>query len=94
MGVDWYACSNCNETYPDCSYYFTCSACERNFCSDKCGGREVTEPSDKKWEEGTSCVFCRGDVVDDSELVVFLLGRLNMTRDEAIELWKAQDEAP
>lgn len=90
MGVDWYACAGCNETYPDCSYYFTCSDCERGYCSDGCGGREVTKEADQKYKEETSCIFCRGDVVDDAEMVAFLLGRLDMTRDEAIALWKAQ----
>lgn len=25
MGVDWYTCANCRETYPDCGYCWTCT---------------------------------------------------------------------
>lgn len=39
MGVDFYPCSNCGETYCDCGYYVTCE-CGRDWCSDECANED------------------------------------------------------
>jgi hypothetical protein len=90
MGVDYYTCQNCGQTYADCSYYFTCTNCESGFCSDKCGGRKVEKASasGKYWDDETSCVLCREEVIPDSDMVNFLLNRLGMTRTQAEELYR------
>lgn len=40
MGVDFYPCSNCGDTYCDCGDYITCNedagGCGRDWCSDDC----------------------------------------------------------
>jgi len=28
MGVDWYPCTNCGETFPDAGVYYTCTKCD------------------------------------------------------------------
>jgi hypothetical protein len=83
MGVDFYACQNCGETYPDCGDYFTCSTCESSFCSDECGGCQVAD------DDTTSCVLCRVEVILDSDLLDFLLKGHNLTRSEAEALYRA-----
>lgn len=91
MGVDFYACQNCGETYCDCGYYFTCS-CEAMFCSDRCGGKKVEKGSESGnyWDDITSCVLCRVEVIPDIDLLNFLLKRHNLTRSEAEALYRSE----
>lgn len=93
MGVDFYTCSSCERTFPDCSYYFTCTGCEMNFCSDKCGGREETNEDDDlpRYERETSCVLCRKDEATDNQLLYFLLKKYNLTYDQIMEMYRKED---
>ena len=34
MGVDYYLCVQCQETFPDCDEYTTCYSCEHDLCSN------------------------------------------------------------
>jgi hypothetical protein len=89
MGVDYYTCQNCERNFPDCSYHFTCSGCEVMFCSDECGGRAVEEKSERgKWDDLTSCVLCRMETATSDGLLNFLLKHFNLTRDQAMELYR------
>lgn len=82
MGVDWYTCSNCTETYPDCGYYFRCTGCEMSFCTDKCGGKKVIEQVDDEYgEQLTSCILCRNEDATESELYHYALRRLSMDHE-------------
>lgn len=36
MGVDYYACNNCGETFSDCGHYITCESCGTRWCSYEC----------------------------------------------------------
>lgn len=93
MGVDYYSCQNCQETYPDCGDYFTCTGCESNFCSTQCGGRKVEAASTRgSWDDKTSCVLCRKEVITDSDMVIFLLRRLGITRLHAEEIFRDEDK--
>ncbi|MGL4453721.1 MAG: hypothetical protein ACRCX8_06775 [Sarcina sp.] len=42
MGVDFYPCSYCGETYCDCGEYVTCNeeagGCGRDWCGNECAG--------------------------------------------------------
>lgn len=40
MGVDYYSCHNCEETFPDCGYYVTCQSCFTHWCSEECAAEE------------------------------------------------------
>lgn len=67
MGVDFYTCANCKDTFPDCGSYFRCE-CGEVFCSTKCGQRDDGEPEDETiedWEECITCMFCRFENVPD-----------------------------
>jgi hypothetical protein len=98
MGVDFYTCENCGRTFPDCGPYFSCYSCSARFCSNECGVKQVEddesegEPEDGRWkEEITTCIFCRKESVTDRDLMLFLLKKLALSYDEAVELYKKED---
>lgn len=35
MGVDWYSCKSCEDTFCDCGDYVSCE-CGEHWCSDEC----------------------------------------------------------
>lgn len=93
MGVDFYTCANCGDTFPDCSYYFSCYICYHHFCSNECGDRKVEEnPRDPDgslgYEEITTCKLCRKEDATDHQLLNFLLGHFKLTREQAMELYR------
>lgn len=56
MGVDFYACKACGDTFPDCGSYTDCSedlrGCGAIYCSDKCGKPKAPEIQDSlDWHE-------------------------------------------
>jgi hypothetical protein len=85
MGVDFYACQNCGDTYPDCGYYFTCTGCESNFCSDKCGKKISLDEESEYAKTLTSCVFCRYEEVTDRQVLLFLCKKYNIVEEDAIK---------
>lgn len=36
MGVDWYSCKSCGNTFPDCGDYVYCDKCYSKWCSEDC----------------------------------------------------------
>ena len=36
MGVDFYTCNRCGETFPDCGPYVSCEGCGTVWCCDEC----------------------------------------------------------
>jgi len=96
MGIDFYACDNCGETFPDCGDYFRCD-CGDKFCSTECGDSKVVEPAssddeddDSYREEVTTCMHCRLESATSYDLLLFILAKFNMTYDQAMDLYKAQ----
>jgi hypothetical protein len=99
MGVDWYPCETCGEAFPDCGDYVYCE-CGRNYCSEKCaevdGFRHEEDgylPPGGKWEQETSCNYCRGEEFEDDEILAEALTLLGKKREEIIEILKAKKEA-
>lgn len=46
MGVDWFSCSACGDTFPDCGYYIQCEACGYMFgpcCGSSLCHKEIEE---------------------------------------------------
>jgi len=100
MGVDFYTCANCGYNFPDCGSYFSCE-CGEHFCSNKCGGRQVIqeesddETSDDDFlEEITTCILCRKESVTDRDMVRFLLKKLSLTYDQAVQMFREEPEEP
>lgn len=40
MGVDFYTCHSCEDTFPDFGDYVTCESCGTHWCSDECAEEE------------------------------------------------------
>lgn len=90
MGVDFYACDNCGETFCDAGDYFRCD-CGDKFCSTECGGSETTDADDTiDDEEVISCIHCRRESATASDLLYFMLKKYNLTYEEALEMYKKE----
>jgi hypothetical protein len=95
MGVDFYACKSCGDTFPDCGDYTGCE-CGNHWCCDSCAEadgyrreEDVFTPEGSSWEQETSCSQCRGEDYEDYELLSHALGLLGITRKELITKYKA-----
>lgn len=94
MGVDFLSCNSCGHNFPDCGDFVGCE-CGISWCCDDCaegeGFRHEEDgftPEGSKWEQETSCNYCRKEDYDDHELLDFALSKLNLNRNELIELFK------
>lgn len=94
MGVDYYACNSCGETFPDCGDYTHCE-CGMTWCDDSCAEGEGYQreedgftPDGSKWSQDTSCNYCRKEDFDNSTLLNFVLENINKTRAELISDFK------
>lgn len=88
MGVDFFTCSRCNDTFPDCGPYKQCGyPCGRVWCSsgyDNCAeldGYIVAEKEDED-VENKSCSYCRNEKATDFNLLTYMLTLNNTTREE------------
>ncbi|ALA47887.1 hypothetical protein SUNDANCE_71 [Brevibacillus phage Sundance] len=101
MGVDFYACHKCGETFPDCGYHVGCE-CGNVWDSDECAKAEGFRKEDNgftpkgtKWAQETSCKYCREEDFTDTELLEFILRSHNSSRNEVIKMykeWKQNEE--
>lgn len=48
------------------------------------------DPLNSKWEQETSCNFCREEDYEDYQLLAFAIKKLRLTRDELIKLYKEE----
>lgn len=98
MGVDFYVCKRCDDTFPDCGYYISCG-CGKKWCSEQCAEEDgyVCEDDyeyEGDWYEGDrNCSYCRLETADDHTLFLFLRTKLNLTREEVLDQWKASVKA-
>ena len=94
MGVDYYACESCGDTFPDCGDFVSCE-CGKRWCSDECAeadGHQEEEdgftPEGSKWSQETSCNFCRKEEFEDYDLLELAQELLGKSRHDLIELYK------
>lgn len=97
MGVDFYACHICGETFADCGDYITCGNCD-NLIGPCCmDGQEtkygrISENHEKfDWYEDyalNSCDKCAKVVVEQTPIAIYLAGLLGMTWEEAVDKWR------
>jgi DNA-directed RNA polymerase subunit RPC12/RpoP len=89
MGVDWYPCANCGDTFPDCGHYWSCETCGHMICS-RCE-KEIIK-RDEETEDEDVCPFCNDEIATDYELLCYALRKLGMTREELVAERAAPDE--
>jgi hypothetical protein len=82
MGVDFYACENCADTFPDCGPHYHCE-CGRVYCSEECADAKYNVDEDGD-EEDQTCAHCRGETADDSELLTYLLSLSGLSKTELL----------
>jgi hypothetical protein len=86
MGVEFLTCQNCEDNFADCGPHVSCD-CGNRWCDDDCAssdGYEYKYDEEKNLEE-SSCNFCRGEDVEDYQLLEALLHMTKMTRTQAVE---------
>ena len=93
MGVDWYACTRCEETFNDCGHYVHCDGCGIHWCSDECAnedGYEHKEWTDEKGEpwESNNCKYCREEDFTDAQLLKYVLRHVHAGRSGLINHYK------
>lgn len=86
MGIDFYTCVICKSNFPDCGDYSECEECENMFCGRKCANLKPLELNEDKY----NCCICRKEEADDSILLYALLRHYNITRDDAMKIWKGE----
>lgn len=96
MGVDFYACHHCGDTFCDAGYYFSCEGCGEFYCSNECGAKQTAEEPENyddnpSWEDQTTCRYCRVEAVSSTDLLHFLLKKFGLTEDQATEMYKKEE---
>jgi len=92
MGVDYYVCQSCEDTFSDCGYFVSC-ICGYRWCCDECAENdgvvaEYDEKTGEKLDESETCKFCRNEDFTDWELFKFARALLGKSREEVVELYK------
>lgn len=77
MSLDYYLCDKCGKKFSEISWDADWCECGGRFCSKKCADKI-----------DDFCCKCRKEVVRDEELLDFLLKRGNLTREQAVELYR------
>ena len=99
MGVDYYTCASCTIGFRDDSELAVHCDCGNQFCSIKCGlvdnygewdeDRESYKIDDSK---DVTCVICRKEKFTDYVLLEALLKHFNITREQAEEISRNQED--
>lgn len=84
MGVDYYPCTHCGDTFCECGYYVICETCDQRWCTDECAEKDGFRYEDEDRNNST-CKFCRGEDTDDTSLLDFCLKQLGKTREEIVK---------
>ena len=84
MGVDFYVCRACDETFPDCGPYECCEGCGAHYCSVEC--------ADIDSDEDQTCADCRGELDTDDNLLSLALEKLGMTREQLAAEYQAKSQ--
>ena len=90
MGIDYYVCDVCGETFPDCGEYYTCE-CGRLYCSEECATSDEVEdyPDDVDGDYNfESCKYCRGEAFTDIDILNYMLKKHKTNREKIIKEMK------
>lgn len=89
MSVDYYICSRCRDTFPDCGPFVRCENCGRVWCSDQysdCAELDGYIRSEEDDEYGCpkedSCSYCRNEKATNKDLFEYVLNKYGLERDK------------
>lgn len=87
MGVDWFPCDNCDETFPDAGPYALCEDCSGKLCCKCMKKLSIRDTMVAKIEnydpdEYSQCPFCSREIITNADLLTYALNRLGKTRKE------------
>ena len=108
MGVDYFECESCNLGFRDDSDYCIWCECGCGFCSIQCGRvqnclenyieGEDDESQDRyrgdriDLDKPVTCIICRAEKYTTYTLFQALLDHFNLTKEQAIDIWRAQNK--
>lgn len=87
MGVDYYSCSNCSETFPDCGYYGNCK-CENILCGPCFKEFKLKYGTEETYDYGEVSKFCDDCSLEnpsDNKILNYLLKSLNKTKESVVK---------
>lgn len=87
MGVDFYACDYCEETFCDCGEYVVCD-CGNRWCGENCASEEGYIEEDDNFNGESSCNYCRKEDFSNDDLLEKALDLLNISREELVNKMK------
>lgn len=100
MGVDFFACDECGETFADCGPFARCESCDQKLCPScmshfgVSGGMADMDDEDYSEDDYDQCPFCSLDAVSDKTLLEFALEKLRATKEELVAEFKVENAPP
>lgn len=82
MGVDFYTCDVCGNTFCDCGPYARCDECDGKLCPDCMEKYEVFGNMTKE-----NCPFCNFKEVSEETLLAFLINEIGSSHEGVKELF-------
>lgn len=87
MGVDFFPCDRCSSAICDCGDWIRCNDdCGRRWCEYDCADQDgyLVEENEYGDRDDPTCNFCRGEDVEDGDVLGWALKKLKLTRQEAV----------
>lgn len=100
MGVDFYPCEECGETFPDCGDYCSCEMCSVMLCTpcanEKGLSSQITdlnqcdeaEKAEAVGEGYCQCPYCTGESVTEELLMKFAMEKLGVDREGLAAMYR------
>jgi hypothetical protein len=80
MGVGYYICTCCDEINADGWGEHSCDVCNNEFCED-CSEKYELEYND----ELLNCPVCSKEFIKDSDILFYVLKKIDATKEQIIE---------
>lgn len=90
MGVDYYPCECCGDALYE-EYVAGCEDCDKSLCVDCLVDIDESKKDDNYTYPFTNddgyikkefCPYCSGNVIDEHELLIFVLEKYNINKEE------------
>lgn len=92
MGIDYYSCDECGESFPDVCGYAVCVDCGNRLCStcmkqsgvsgEMCSQESFDAIEQEHKDEYDLCPFCSNEIVTEDKLLMFAIKKLGTTLEK------------